>query len=107
MAEAEINVAKITGAVPTRSSVGETDLGSIVAVYDYRAENGQAKFQKQRFEPKSSGKTFRTSHWEDGKLKPGIDRRGGRRRGGCYTTCPPWLRQIWSFSAKGRRTVRT
>jgi hypothetical protein len=48
-AQAEINVAAITGA---KSSPSLGNLGSPVAFYDYRDENGIVLYQKRRYQPK-------------------------------------------------------
>jgi hypothetical protein len=55
MQQAELNIAEITGAKPSRS-LG--DLGPPVAFYDYRDENGIVLFQKRRFQPELKPKTF-------------------------------------------------
>lgn len=77
--QAEINVAKITGATPEARREGETNLGAPVAIYDYRDENGVVQFQKRRFEPETGAKTFRVFHQENGAWKTGIDPKDGTR----------------------------
>jgi hypothetical protein len=56
MAQAEINIAQITGASPTTYS----NLGAPTALYDYRDEGGKVLYQKRRYEPELEAKTFRT-----------------------------------------------
>jgi hypothetical protein len=55
--QAEINVSEVTGA---KASVPMGKLGPPVAFYDYRDENGTVLYQKRRYEPELSSKTFLT-----------------------------------------------
>jgi AAA domain/CHC2 zinc finger len=77
--EAERKVAEITGAVPEPRREGDANLGTPVALYDYRDENGITLYQKRRYEPELGAKTFRIFRTVDGQWKPGIDAKEGEK----------------------------
>lgn len=68
--QAEINVAEITGAKP---SVSMGNLGPLVALYDYRDENGVTLYQKRRYMPELGRKTFLIYRATDKGLVSKID----------------------------------
>jgi hypothetical protein len=71
LAEAEARVATITGAA---ARTRYANLGPVIALYDYRDENGRTLFQKRRFEPEGQAKTFRIHRPSDsGSWIAGID----------------------------------
>lgn len=92
MQQAELNVAEITGAKPSRSW---GDLGPPVAFYDYRDENAEVLFQKRRFQPPLGKKTFRIFHPTDKGWAIGIDPDGG----------PPTRRVLFNLPALVKANV--
>ena len=72
IAEAERQVAEITGAKPDTSFLAEK-LGPVVAQYDYRDETGRVLYQKRRYEPVGQAKTFRTYRPDGERWIAGID----------------------------------
>jgi hypothetical protein len=72
IAEAERQVAEITGAKPDRGFLAEK-LGPVVATYDYRDETGRVLYQKRRYQPEGQPKTFRTYRPDGERWIAGID----------------------------------
>ncbi len=72
IAEAERQVAEITGAQPDRGFLAEK-LGPVVAQYDYRDETGRVLYQKRRYQPAGQSKTFRTFRPDGERWVAGID----------------------------------
>jgi hypothetical protein len=79
LAEAEQQVAEITGAKPDRGYLAEK-LGPAVAQYDYRDEIGRVLFQKRRYQPEGRPKTFRTFRPDSERWVAGIDPDGAVTR---------------------------
>jgi hypothetical protein len=79
LAEAERQVAEITGAKPDRGFLAEK-LGPAVATYDYRDELGRALYQKRRYQPEGEAKTFRTFRSDGERWIAGIDADSARTR---------------------------
>lgn len=75
IAEAERQVAEITGASPDKGFLAEK-LGPVVAQYDYRDETGRVLYQKRRYQPDGQSKTFRTYRPDGERWSAGIDADG-------------------------------
>jgi hypothetical protein len=79
IAEAERQVAEITGAKPDKGFLAEK-LGPAVATYDYRDETGRVLYQKRRYQMEGQAKTFRTFRPEGERWIAGIDADGAPTR---------------------------
>jgi hypothetical protein len=79
IAEAERQVAEITGAKPDKGFLAGK-LGPAVATYDYRDETGRVLYQKRRYQPEGEAKTFRTYRPDGERWIAGIDADGAPTR---------------------------
>ena len=79
LADAETQVAEITGTKPESNRVGTAQIGPAVASYDYRDTDGRILFQKRRYEPAGAPKTFRTYRPDGDRWLAGIDPQDGPR----------------------------
>jgi hypothetical protein len=100
LAQAERNVADITGATPS-PSLG--DLGPPVAFYDYRDENGTLLFQKRRYEPELKSKTFLVYRATDKGLVSKIDPETGAKTRRVLYNLPDLVKANVVFLCEGEK----
>jgi len=100
LAQAERNVADITGATPS-PSLG--DLGPPVAFYDYRDENGALLFQKRRYEPELKSKTVLVYRATDKGLVSKIDPETGAKTRRVLYNLPDLVKANVVFLCEGEK----